>query len=66
MSFKCDECGISQPAGTKPQMKVVQTRRVEYDGGFDEEGIENPPTVGSEIVKEAKLCPGCADETPED
>jgi hypothetical protein len=59
MSFTCENCGIHQLPRTKPIMKVVETRRVEYDGGFDEEGIENPPTSGTEIVREVRLCGAC-------
>lgn len=60
MSFKCQKCLKPQPAGTKPILKVSEVRKVEYDGGFDEDGIENPPSNGHEIVRELKLCASCA------
>jgi hypothetical protein len=62
MSFTCQGCGVHQPAGIKPIVKVVETRKVTYDMGVDEEdGIENEPSRGWEIVKEIKLCRGCAE-----
>lgn len=54
MSFTCKSCGIHQPAGTKPIVKVMETRAVTYDVG-----PEKPPSKGSEIVSEWLVCKGC-------
>ena len=57
--FKCDLCHISIGPRISPIVKVTEIRKVEYDGGYDEDGIENPPTEGFEIVKEIRICKGC-------
>ena len=58
--FICDSCKQSIGPRIPPIFKVIETRKVEYDGGVDpEDGMENPPTIGFETVREVKLCAGC-------
>lgn len=59
MSFRCDNCKVAQPSGTRPIVRVVETRTKDYperkrpDGSYDTGGS------GTEIVREERLCEGC-------
>ena len=59
MSFRCEECDKSQEAGKTPNVVVVETRERKYNnrGSF---------SLGSEIVKEKKLCDDCVPETSDE
>lgn len=51
MSFRCDDCGAAQVAGTKPVKRVSRIREKTYVGGGH----------GWEIAKEKALCAPCGD-----
>jgi hypothetical protein len=52
MSFRCESCHVAQPAGTRPIVRVVQTRDRIYN-------VHAGDAYGSEIVQEQKVCPSC-------
>jgi len=54
MSFRCDTCQIAQPAGTRPATHVITTRPRLYN-------TPNGEIPGSEISKEVRVCPTCAE-----
>jgi hypothetical protein len=58
MSFKCQSCGKSQPAGTKEAKVVTEVRAVTYPETKDKFGKPFIPE-GYEIAKELRICPDC-------
>lgn len=59
--FRCDNCKVVTAPRIPAALVTVETRKVQYDNGFDEEG--NPKiSFGEEIVREIQCCPGCAEE----
>jgi hypothetical protein len=61
VSFKCQKCGLPQPAGIGPTVIVVETRARIYP-----ERLRKDKTVldrggeGREIVRELSVCKSCA------
>lgn len=56
--FICGNCGISSLPKVSPVLVPVETRNVEYTN-YDSLG-EIVRSVGTEIIREQKLCPGCS------
>lgn len=71
MSFRCDECGNSQPAGTGPVRVTTEVRKVQYVLSAErariaqKEGKRLGPFQGREIVREKNLCQSCARKAPD-
>jgi DNA-directed RNA polymerase subunit RPC12/RpoP len=59
MSFKCQNCGKDQLAGTKETKVVTEVRNVNYPAVKDSYGKVRIPT-GFETVKEMVICPECS------
>ena len=59
MSFRCENCKVAQPAGTKINKVVSEVRRVKYPQVKSKDGSVRIPE-GFETVKELDLCPICA------
>lgn len=60
--FICQQCGVVNGPKVSPTMTVVETRPKTYDvKNYDEEGefTHFSTVVGSEIVKEKRVCPPC-------
>jgi len=57
MSFKCQVCGKPQPAGSKPNNVVIETRYVTYRNKDSEGNVKL--SEGTEIVKQLKVCEKC-------
>jgi len=57
MSFKCQVCGKPQPAGSKPNNVVIETRYVTYRNKDSEGNVKL--SEGNEIVKQLKVCDEC-------
>lgn len=69
MSFICGNCKVSQPPRTQSIPIILGTRKVEYSRmtrETDEEESVLKVSKGSEIVKEIRVCPDCADEFPKE
>lgn len=66
MSYICGNCHVSQPPRTPAIPIVVETRKVEYTvqsrDPENDEAFITKVVKGSEVVKEVRVCPGCADE----
>ena len=60
MSFICTKCHT--PHHGVPTVRVLERRQKQYINYFKERTLTSH---GHEIVKEAKFCPTCGDETPE-
>lgn len=73
MSFRCQACNIAQEPGIKPTILVVETAPAEYHCKVKSDVMVtdhktgdltpryvNAVRVGTEIVREARLCPPCA------
>lgn len=58
--FICQICHVTIGPRIPPIMKVVETRKVEYESPLDVDGMEQEPTYGREIAKEIRVCAGCA------
>lgn len=59
MAFRCDKCGNSQEAGTKPVRVVTETRDREYEH-HDRRDSFVKLSRGHEIVRMEDHCPPCA------
>ena len=57
MSFKCQVCNKPQPAGSKPNNVVVETRYVTYRNKDSEGNVKL--SEGNEIVRMIKCCEKC-------
>jgi len=57
MSFKCQVCGKPQPAGSKPNNVVVETRYVTYRNKDRDGNVKL--SEGIEIIKQIKVCDLC-------
>jgi len=57
MSFKCQVCGKPQPAGSKPNNVVIETRYVTYRNKDSEGNVKL--SEGNEIVRMIKVCDEC-------
>lgn len=60
MSFKCDQCQQKQPSHAKPVVRVVETRERKYEPRFNGKIQVDAGGVGTEIVREEKICRTCA------
>lgn len=58
--FTCDSCHKPSAPGVSPLMVPVQTRPVEYMGMDEELKVLVIKGLGTEIVKEHKVCPTCS------
>lgn len=60
MSFTCSRCFVPKALGVKPIKRVMETRKKVYMEKGEAIGF------GTEIVKEARLCPQCNRELDEE
>lgn len=60
MAFKCQNCKVAQPSGTKTMKVVTEIRKVRYAALEDEKGHVRKIPIGHETVKELIVCPECA------
>lgn len=74
MGYRCDSCGFAVKAGTSCKKVVVLVREVHFperpkankakvvqkNGKKKAVWIPDPGGVGTQIVKEAKMCTRCA------
>ena len=65
MAFRCGFCNKAQEAGTSPTMVVTETRAKNYPERRKQTSTGNKLIDkggrGSEIVKEVRACPTCAE-----
>ena len=68
MSFICANCHVATAPRIPATLIVTHTRQVSYENPNVNREEGEPPTIiskGSEIVREVKVCPKCAEDFEE-
>lgn len=62
MSYECQKCKATQAAGTPSVRVVLETREVQHPhrARANRDGSDDKGGRGSQIVREAVVCPDCA------